>query len=470
MLVASLVLGLLPGSANAASVYTAQAAGKGAQILLGDTEPFADQTAPRVADTDRLPAAPPPATWPPKPNGDGVADCKVSPPGADPDQCRTGPKVEDIIGIPLLANVLSAGVAAQDAFVTDGGNSGACAGLVGAGGLISIDETPQGCIVANPTNPGGVYINLIDGIPLTLYRVRLDVAYAQCSATAGNPEALPPVPPSAAGTSHVANLVVEQVITVPLVGDIIIPILTLPVDAPLPNSQVFPPPPPSPFDALKDLVSIRANEQTAYNAAGVEVPVGSPTTTRIDVTALHIRLLGPATPTGLLDLKFGQVSCGTNTAQIVSTTTSSTSSSTSTTGPTSSTTSTVPGTSSTTSTVPGTSSTTSSTSSTSSTSTTFTIPPPVSSSTSSTTSTLPPPIITTSTTAAPGTSSTSSTSSTVLAAASTSTTKAKAPLVKTGANTRAQLSLALGLLGLGFVVTGRGMQLGFAGPDRRRRR
>lgn len=50
----------------------------------------------------------------------------------------------------------------------------------------------------------------------------------------------------------------------------------------------------------------------------------------------------------------------------------------------------------------------------------------------------------------------------------TTTTKA-GPLAKSGNNTRAQLSLALGLLGLGFVVTGRGMQLGFDGPDRRRR-
>ncbi len=464
MLIASLVLGLLPGSANAASVYTAQAQAKGAQVLLAGEEPLGSQTAPRVADTDRLPPSTPPAPTPPLPNGDGVADCKVSPPGADPNACRTGPQVEDIIGLPLLSNILSAGVAAQDAFVTDGGNSGACAGLVGAGGLISIDETPQGCIVANPTNPGGIYINLIDGIPLTLYRVRLDAAYAQCAATAGNPEAIPPVPASAAGTSNIANLVVEQVITVPFFGDIIIPILTLPVNAPGPNSQVFPPPPPSPFAALADLVSIRANEQTARNAAGVVVPVGSPATTRIDVTALHITVLAPVPGGGLLDLKFGQVSCGTNTAQIVSTTTSSTSSTTSTTGPSSTTTSTVPG-STTTSTVPATSST-------SSTSSTITIPPPP---TSSTTVTIPPPIITTSSTSStsstiadPGTSSTTST--TIAAAASTTSTTAKAkPLAKTGANTRAQLSLALGLLGLGFVVTGRGMQLGFAGPDRRRR-
>jgi hypothetical protein len=47
----------------------------------------------------------------------------------------------------------------------------------------------------------------------------------------------------------------------------------------------------------------------------------------------------------------------------------------------------------------------------------------------------------------------------------------QAPLANTGAShARAELSLALGLLGLGFMVTGRGMQLGFASPDRRRRR
>lgn len=440
MLVASLVLGLMPGTSGAATLYTAQAQGRGVQVSLAGNVLGDSQTAPRVADTDRVPA----------PNGDGTADCVAA---TDANQCRTGPKAESIVGIPLLSNVLSAGVAAQDAFVTDTGTSGACAGLVGPGGLISIDATPQGCVVANPSNPGGVYINLIDGIPLTLYRLRLDAAYAQCTASAGNPEANPPVPPSASGSSSVANAVLEQVITVPFVGQTVVPVAVIPVTS-APNSQVFPPPPPSPFSPISDLVRIRSNTQTL-----------SPDGSRIDVTALHITVLAPAPGGGLLDIKLGQVSCGRNTAVIAATTTStstsSTSSSTSTTAPGSTTTSTAPG-STTTSTAPA-----STTTSTAPASTTTSTAP---ASTTSTTA----PASTTSTTAAATTSS-SSTSSTVASSttsttAPAATTTTRKPLAKTGANTRAQLSLALGLVGLGFVVTGRGMQLGFAGPQRRNRR
>ena len=407
MLVTSLTLGLLPGAAGAASVYTAQSSGRGLQLAIGGAGVGDDLLAPRIADTDRLPTL----------SGDGIADCIAA---TNPTNCETGPEVGSIIGLPLLANILSAGVISQDAFVNDVGSSKACAGLVGAGGEVSVDETPQGCVVANPTAPGGVVVNLADGLPLNLFRIRADAITSECSATGGDPEAMPPVPASASGTSHLVNVVIDAIVTLPVIGDVFVPILTLPGTS-APNSQVLFPA--GPFEPLNDLVSLTLNEQTTANGGS-----------RINVTALHLTVLGVA-PGGLLDVKIGQTSCGTNTAVAQVTTTSSSSSSSSTTaGPTTSSSST--------------------TSTTAEATTTTAEPTTTSSSTSSTVA------------------DTSSTSSTLLdpaASSTTSTTTARAPLAKSGVNTRAQVSLALGLLGLGMVVTGRGMQLGFDGPDRRRR-
>ena len=53
MLVASLVLGLMPNSASAATAYTAQASGKGASISLAGTELLSDTLARRTADTEK---------------------------------------------------------------------------------------------------------------------------------------------------------------------------------------------------------------------------------------------------------------------------------------------------------------------------------------------------------------------------------------------------------------------------------
>lgn len=421
MLVTSLTLGLLPGAAGAASVYTAQSSGRGLQLAIGGAGVGDDLLAPRIADTDRLPTL----------SGDGIADCIAA---TNPTNCETGPEVGSIIGLPLLANILSAGVISQDAFVNDVGSSKACAGLVGAGGEVSVDETPQGCVVANPTAPGGVVVNLADGLPLNLFRIRADAITSECSATGGDPEAMPPVPASASGTSHLVNVVIDAIVTLPVIGDVFVPILTLPGTS-APNSQVLFPA--GPFEPLNDLVSLTLNEQTTANGGS-----------RINVTALHLTVLGVA-PGGLLDVKIGQTSCGTNTAVAQVTTTSSSSSSSSTTaGPTTSS-------SSTTSTTAGPTTSSSSTTSTTAEATTTTAEPTTTS--SSTSSTV---------------ADTSSTSSTLLdpaASSTTSTTTARAPLAKSGVNTRAQVSLALGLLGLGMVVTGRGMQLGFDGPDRRRR-
>jgi hypothetical protein len=111
------------------------------------------------------------------------------------------------------------------------------------------------------------------------------------------------------------------------------------------------------------------------------------------------------------------------------------------------------------------------------------IPPTTTTTTTTTTSTTSTTVAsttsstaaTTSTTAASTTSSTaaSTTSSTAAAstsstAAATSTTAAKAPLAKTGSDTRTTLSVAMGLLGVGMVVAGRGMVLADL-PTRRRR-
>ena len=99
------------------------------------------------------------------------------------------------------------------------------------------------------------------------------------------------------------------------------------------------------------------------------------------------------------------------------------------------------------------------------------------STTAASTTTSTAPASTTSTTAAAATTTTkaavtstssSSTSTTAKVVVTTATTKK--PLVKTGADSRTTAAIALGLMGVGMVITGRGMQVEANGIDRRRRR
>jgi hypothetical protein len=156
------------------------------------------------------------------------------------------------------------------------------------------------------------------------------------------------------------------------------------------------------------------------------------------------------------------------------TTTTSTSTSTSTTAPGVTTTTTIPGT--TTTTDPGATTTTTAPGAT----TTSTAPATTTTTVAASTTTTAAPAATTTTTAAPAatTSTTvaSTTSSTAAASTTSSTAKvlatttSKAPLARTGTDSTATAAIAMGLLGVGMVITGRGMQVEANGLDRRRRR
>jgi hypothetical protein len=287
----ALVLLAVPTAASADSgAFTAQATGRGARITLaGNPIPGIDDlTAPRIADTDA--------------NGDGTPDCVAA---TDADQCVSGP--QNTINIPILLDVLSIGAVSQDAAVDDAGSSQACSGLVGPGGVITVDATPQGCTIANPRNPGGIVLDLtgVSQIPLGLIRLRIDGVNGQCTATAPQGGT-----PTASGEGSVAHAVIDTGVKV-LGVPIYTPLFNLPISS-APNSQILFPPA---LSALNNVVSLVVNEQTSTPGA-------------IDVTALHLQLLHPVSDEGLLDVKIGNVSCGANTAPAAEGTTTTTSSST----------------------------------------------------------------------------------------------------------------------------------------------
>jgi hypothetical protein len=436
MLVAALVMGVMPGSASAASAtYTAQSSGRGLQLALAGAGLGDDQLAARTADTDRTPG----------PNGDGTAECVV----AANQKCASGPTAASILALPLPHNIINANLISQDAVVDNNGNSSACAGLVGPGGQIQLDDATKGCgdNTIDPATPAGVIINLATGIPLNLFRIRADAVVSQCTATAPNLLVDPVVPAKATGSTFLANAVLEYFNPLAGLGGSWQPILTLPGNVTTPNASILFPP--GPFAALNQLVSLTANEQVA-------------TPGKVSVTALHLTLLGAIPGGGLLDVKIGQTSCGLNTAALVAATTTTTAGATTTTTA-------APGT--TTTTAPGATTTTVAGATTTTTvagATTTTAPASTTSTTAGATTTTAAGATTSSTA---GAAVTSTTPSTIASAGGSVTTKPKAaaPLANTGSNTRAELSLALGLIGLGFIVTGRGMQLGFSGPSRRRR-
>jgi hypothetical protein len=254
LLAISLVLGVMPSPAESAvsQVFTARAEGEALQLRLAGNDVIVP--GPRVADTTQVPQ-------------------------------ESGPTSGDIIALPLLGDLLAAGVAAQDAAVDDAGHSKACSGLIGPGGQIEIAavEVPT-CTIDTPTGPAGLIVNL--GL-LGLFRIRADAIYGECTADAfGN----------VTGNAKVADIVIDQVINGGILGPIFIPIATIPGGAPTPNTEV-------PLSILGALVKITLNEQPVPQAPGT-----------IELTAAHIQVIPLGNPTGgLVDLQLGRVQCGRNT-------------------------------------------------------------------------------------------------------------------------------------------------------------
>ena len=254
LLAISLVLGVMPSPAESAvsQVFTARAEGEALQLRLAGNDVIVP--GPRVADTTQSPQ-------------------------------ESGPTSGDIIALPLLGDLLAAGVAAQDAAVDDAGHSKACSGLVGPGGQIEIAavEVPE-CTIDTPTGPAGLIVNL--GL-LGLFRIRADAIYGECTADSSG---------AVTGNAKVADIVIDQVINGGILGPIFIPIATIPGGAPTPNTEV-------PLSILGALVKITLNEQPVPQAPGT-----------IELTAAHIQVIPLGAPTGgLVDLQLGRVQCGRNT-------------------------------------------------------------------------------------------------------------------------------------------------------------
>jgi len=252
----SLVLGLMPSTASSATgqVFTAKSSAQALQLQLAGGDLLAPD--PRIADTTLTPQV-------------------------------FGPTIGAILDLPLLPNV-SVGVLAQDAAASDTtGNSIACSGLVGPGGQISVTVDPQVCNVDDPPGANGLVVDLL---PLGLLRLRVDAVYAECTANAAG---------GVTGQVHLVNAALELANIIPIFPPTLFPI-ALPV--PGPNSSVLP----AGLAFLSPIISITANEQIA-------VPAGE-----IDVTALHVTVLGLPGSDPLVDLKVGKVHCGRNTVSTAS--------------------------------------------------------------------------------------------------------------------------------------------------------
>lgn len=164
-------------------------------------------------------------------------------------------------------SVLSAGVLTQQTIARNDGTSAACAGVVGAGGLVSIGNDGN-CAVQQAT-PGGVVVNLAPATTLTA-----DAILAQCTASSTGP-------PTAKVT--IVNGVVTTG-TPPTQATL----LNLPVNA-APNTGL----------SVPGVVTLMLNEQPASEPAGT-----------ISTTALHLQLLGGVNNGA--DLRIGEVTCGPN--------------------------------------------------------------------------------------------------------------------------------------------------------------
>jgi hypothetical protein len=248
----ALVLGLTPSPAGSETQqqFTARAEAKaltisvaGSDLLLGD---------PRVADTTQNPV-------------------------------ESGDTSGDLLALPLLGDLLAAGVAAQEVAVDDAGNSAACAGLIAAGGQLQISaETPPEC-TAVLGDPNGLVLNLTG---LGLVRLRADAIYAACTANAFG------------GTDtdvRIANLAVEVGTQLGLFT-VWTPAFTF--DGTVQEEDVQVPA----LTPLAGLIDLTLNDVPDIPEPGVA-----------ETTALHLSVLSATGGEPLVDVEIGHVRCGANT-------------------------------------------------------------------------------------------------------------------------------------------------------------
>lgn len=251
----SLVLGLTPSPAGSATVqeFTAVASGEAIELDLlgfGLVDP-----GPRTADSTRTPV-------------------------------ESGPTTGDLIDLPLLADLVAAGVLAQEVAVDDQGNSAACAGLLAPGGQLNISGvTPPDCTVDIGTpgvGTGGVIVNLGG---LGLFRLRIGAVVAECQAGPFGAQA-PEV--TILGLGLDAGISVLGIF-IP-VGN---PIFEGDILAPSPDQDVLP-------DLLNGILDLYVNDQPDVPQPGVS-----------ETIALHLLGLNGT----LAELKIGEVRCGANSVQ-----------------------------------------------------------------------------------------------------------------------------------------------------------
>jgi hypothetical protein len=178
----------------------------------------------------------------------------------------TGP-TSPTLGVLGGQNVLAAGVLAQAARANNDGTSAACAGAVGAGGVIQIGDSGE-CTAQNGA-PGGVVVNLA---PLTT--LTADAIFASCTAASD-------------GTTSATVSIVNGKVVTGLPGAQTT-LLNLPLNA-APNTGL----------SIPSVVTLMLNEQPANQEPG-----------SITTTALHLQVLGALN--GGADLKIGEVTCGPN--------------------------------------------------------------------------------------------------------------------------------------------------------------
>jgi hypothetical protein len=181
-------------------------------------------------------------------------------------ETKTGP-TSPALGVLGAQSVLGAGVLAQNAVSRNDGTSAACAGVVGAGGIIQIG--PAGDCAVSQASPGGVVLNLA---PLTT--LTADAILAQCTAASN-------------GTTTSTVTIVNGKVTTGT-PPVETTLLSLPLHAD-PNTGL----------SIPAVVTLMLNEQTSPPPAG-----------SVATSALHLQLLG-GLGTGA-NLTIGAVACGPN--------------------------------------------------------------------------------------------------------------------------------------------------------------
>lgn len=164
----------------------------------------------------------------------------------------------------------------QQARAFNDGTSAACAGVVGAGGLVQIG--PGGDCTVTGAQPGGVVVNLPVGLTLAA-----DAILAKCTASSNGT------------TTGSASIVNGRIFNPALPA---ITILALPLSA-APNSGL----------SVPGVLSLLLNKQTT-GTGPVPNPVPPPpevTGPFIDVEALEITVLGQT-----VNVSIGEASCGPN--------------------------------------------------------------------------------------------------------------------------------------------------------------